>query len=65
MESLSIQKAQKFLDENFKTFLDKKREAGYNCEIILHHKESRENDNYFYIQFRKENESSKCYKVVC
>lgn len=65
MESISIEKAQEFLDEHFKLFLDKKREEGYECEILIDEADSEVEHNYFYVQFCKENGCKKCYKVVC
>ena len=65
MDSFSVEKAQDFLNEHFKLFIDKKREEGYECKIVFDDELSDTHKNYFYIQFCKDNGCKKCYKVVC
>jgi hypothetical protein len=66
MNTLSIETARQFLNQHFKLFIEKQKEAGYNCEIILNNGSLDEQaKQHFYIQFCKENECSKCYKIIC
>ena len=65
MENLSLEKAEQFLNDHFKLFLDKQKEAGYDCEIIIRPEFFENSSHYFLIQFYKENEASKFFKIVC
>jgi hypothetical protein len=66
MQYISHEEAQQFLETHFKLFLDKQKEAGYECQIIIdsphQHTSTRP---YFYVQFCKDQECAKCYKIVC
>ncbi|PKL87785.1 MAG: hypothetical protein CVV23_13495 [Ignavibacteriae bacterium HGW-Ignavibacteriae-2] len=65
MDEISVQRAEQILNQHFKLFLEKQKEAGYQCQILLDSKFNYENHNYFYVQFCKENECAKCYKITC
>jgi hypothetical protein len=66
MQHISHEEAQHFLETHFKLFIEKQREAGYECQIIIDEQfiptASRP---YFYVQFCKDQECAKCYKIVC